>query len=104
MSECKNTNGSAFMVGETTEETMYVVEDVGAIPLSVFSLGDYLTADGDTVCIEQAFGWWSRLSAPGYMDCTDWQGPYKTERKALTDLAKTHDVCPECWQQCWEQE
>lgn len=104
MSKCKNTGSSAFMVGQAVKETMYIVEDVGPVPLNVFSLNDFLHKNGCTVTIERASGWWSRLSAPGYLDCTDWQGPYKTEREALDDLAKTHDVCPECWQQCWEQE
>jgi hypothetical protein len=104
MSKCKNTNGSAFMTGTAVEETMYVVEDVGPVPRDAFSLADYLSEDGDVVSIERTSGWWSRLSAPGYLDCTDWQGPYKTEREALIDLAETHDVCPQCWQQCWEQE
>ena len=31
-------------------------------------------------------GWFSRLSAPGYTDCTEWQGPYKTEDGALWEL------------------
>ena len=31
-------------------------------------------------------GWYSRLSAPGYLDCTDWQGPYENEDEALEGL------------------
>jgi len=27
-------------------------------------------------------GWFARLSAPGYLDCTDWDGPFKTEQEA----------------------
>lgn len=34
-------------------------------------------------------GWYSRLSAPGYMDCTDWQGPYDSEDEALEGLFET---------------
>ena len=104
MSKCKNTDGSAFMVGQASQDTMYIVEDIGPVPVHAFLLADYLSEDGDTVSIEKQSGWWSRLSAPGYLDCTDWQGPYATETEALEDLADTHDVCPECWQQCWEQE
>lgn len=47
-------------------------------------------------------GFYARLSAPGYLDCTDWQGPYASETEARTDLASTHDVCPNCWEDCWE--
>ena len=31
-------------------------------------------------------GWHARLSAPGYLDCTDWIGPYATEDEALEAL------------------
>lgn len=31
-------------------------------------------------------GWYGRLSAPGYLDCTDWSGPHETEDAALLDL------------------
>lgn len=34
--------------------------------------------------------WYSRLSAPGYLDCTDWQGPYETEDEALEALYETY--------------
>jgi len=32
-------------------------------------------------------GWYFRLSAPGYLDCTDWTGPYETEEEANEALA-----------------
>jgi len=34
-------------------------------------------------------GWYSRLSAPGFLDCTDWNGPFKSATAAkryLVDL------------------
>lgn len=31
-------------------------------------------------------GWFARLSMPGYMDCTDWSGPFETEAEALEYL------------------
>ncbi len=41
-------------------------------------------------------GYYARLSAPGYMDCTDWQGPYADEEAALTGLYETFgDDMPE---------
>lgn len=27
-------------------------------------------------------GWFARMSAPGYLDCTDWIGPYDTAEEA----------------------
>ena len=37
-------------------------------------------------------GWFAHLSAPGYMDQTEWDGPYKTEKKALDAVKSTHEV------------
>lgn len=35
-------------------------------------------------------GWYCRLSAPGYLDCTDWSGPYESEADALLNLYNTY--------------
>jgi len=35
-------------------------------------------------------GFYHRLSAPGYMDCTDWSGPFDTEEAAVADLLSTY--------------
>ncbi len=37
-------------------------------------------------------GWWCRLSASGYLDCTDWSGPYPTEGAARNAIEDTYDV------------
>lgn len=34
----------------------------------------------------QLEGWFARFSAPGYMDCTDWNGPYDSELHAMREL------------------
>ena len=36
--------------------------------------------------VETLFGWFARLSAPGYLDATDWLGPYDTEEEAAEAL------------------
>jgi hypothetical protein len=33
--------------------------------------------------IEQRTGWYGRLSAAGFLDCTSWLGPYNSRRLAL---------------------
>lgn len=49
-------------------------------------LKDYIPCDIDDVeAIEVKEGWGARLSAPGYMDCTEWS-VYETEKKAWTVL------------------
>ena len=35
---------------------------------------------------DQEPGYYSRLSAPGYMDCTDWIGPFPSAEEALEAL------------------
>ena len=35
-------------------------------------------------------GYYARLSASGYMDCTDWSGPFETSDEAYENLAETH--------------
>ena len=45
---------------------------------------DYV--DGEPEDFTRVKGWFARLSAPGYMDCTDWIGPYDTEEEAIEEL------------------
>jgi len=35
---------------------------------------------------ETITGWAARLSMPGFIDSTDWQGPYDSENAALQDV------------------
>lgn len=37
----------------------------------------------------------SRLSAPGYLDCTDWS-PSPTLEEARKHLSETYEVCADC--------
>lgn len=41
--------------------------------------------------VERKEGWYARLSAPGYMDCTPWTGPYASESKAVAVVCKQYD-------------
>jgi hypothetical protein len=40
-------------------------------------------ADGAEGSSEWDSGWYFRLSAPGYLDCTGWSGPFDTEEEAV---------------------
>lgn len=35
--------------------------------------------------------WYGRLSASGYLDATDWQGPYESKYQALQAVMELHD-------------
>ena len=54
---------------------------------------DECIVESDT--IEHVDQWGSRLSAPGYMDRTDWN-LYDTEKEAKEGLADIYDLCPSC--------
>jgi hypothetical protein len=41
---------------------------------------------GVPVEVESIFGYFCRLSAPGYMDCTQWNGEFETEKEAADYL------------------
>ena len=47
-------------------------------------------------------GWYCRESAPGYLDCTDWCGPYDTEVEAISEYCDMHEICETCLGQCWD--
>jgi hypothetical protein len=37
-------------------------------------------------------GWYGRLSAPGYLDCTEWLGPFDSADAALDAVQESFDV------------
>ena len=37
-------------------------------------------------------GWYHRLTAPGYLDATDWSGPFPTAYRCLRDCLRTYDI------------
>ncbi len=39
---------------------------------------------------EHIQGWFCRLSAPGYMDCTEWTGPFESEEECVNYLTETY--------------
>lgn len=39
--------------------------------------------------------WWCRLSAPGYLDCTEWDGPHDSEQEARDAIQRDYDVDPD---------
>jgi hypothetical protein len=81
---------SAWRV-ETDNGTCCVPADlVGTKELSpedrLETLAMYLEGDATGEAPELVIGWFARLSAPGYMDCTEWSGPYETEAEASAEL------------------
>ncbi len=50
------------------------------------------TEGSEVYSVRKRKGWFAHLSAPGYMDQTEWDGPYKTEQKALDAVKKQYEV------------
>lgn len=83
--------GDYFRVN-TSHGTEFVPADVvGNKPdnVHVSELRDYLSGkpDDEDETIEVETGWLARMSAPGYLDCTDW-GAYETEQDAEDALTE----------------
>lgn len=53
--------------------------------------GEYVEWDRDLDDAPEA-GWYSRLTAPGFVDSTGWMGPYPNCFRALRDVCRTFDV------------
>lgn len=101
----------AFMQPEITFMAMLHIETtcgVELVPVDLVGnaatpvdLEDYLQGKMYPDGHSREVGYYARLSAPGYLDATDWSGPYQTEAEARDGLAEMHDICPHCWAQCY---
>lgn len=81
----------AFFHVETTHGTELVPEDCDPKAKVASDLTDYLEGmPYDEQPIELKRGFYARLSASGYTDCTCWYGPFDTEAEAMADLADTY--------------
>lgn len=88
----------AFMKPELWHGGMWICEDSHGessnFPEDIFSREEAAKhcglLDPDDVLYEK--GWWVRLSAPGYMDATDWSGPFKSKKLALEWFYNFYDV------------
>lgn len=49
----------------------------------------------DSTCEVIIGKWWARLQAPGYMDATEWMGPFDSERDARAAIVEAYDVDPD---------
>ncbi|MNK49863.1 hypothetical protein D3C87_687280 [compost metagenome] len=88
--------GDYFAVNTSQGTEVVTADDVGrTCATHVEALLNYLSGtpdDADELC-ELKNGWLARMSAPGYLDCTDWTA-YPTEaaaRAALDDMFDTED-------------
>lgn len=89
----------AFMQPDYTAEAFVTVTEANgesySFPADVFE-GAHPDCDVEH---HPAGKWWWRLSASGYMDCTDWIGPFETLDEARESVQDTFDVDPDTGEQ-----
>lgn len=73
----------------STDGIFFVPRDVAGENPTPENLDDHI--EGDYIEHKLLSGWGARLSAPGYLDCTDW-AVYKTEEEAKRFLRDTYEV------------
>jgi hypothetical protein len=77
---------------ETPDGTWFLPADVAGLTTDPAAVRDYVESMSDpadwTVTIKT--GWIGRLTAPGYMDCTDWSA-YDSEQEAIDNLTDDDD-------------
>jgi hypothetical protein len=67
------TNKMKWFQVETSQRTEFIQSDIFASETTIESVSDLIDyCDGVPVSFEVIEGFGARLSAPGYMDCTEW--------------------------------
>lgn len=65
----------------------------------------YAGNDLEVVCIAPIEGkWWCRLSAPGYLDATDWSGPFDTLKEAKKEIEDNFEIDPDTGEDLYDEE
>lgn len=81
--------GDMFDVTNTQGESTLVPADLVPDNPQPEHFTDYIEW-GTPATFEHVSGWFACLSAPGYMDCTNWSGPFATEEEAKEYLRDTY--------------
>lgn len=92
----------AHMIPQYTRKPFYVGENrhgegVSA-PADTFADLDVFARETGAVratCGVVIGQWWCRLSTPGYLDCTDWDGPHDSKQEARDAIQRDYDVHPD---------
>lgn len=84
-----DTNGGIAVVPESICGVLNL--DENGMPDDVRVLLPYCEHPG-IAGVKRRSGWYARLSADGYLDCTEWEGPFDSEREALECIKEQFDV------------
>jgi hypothetical protein len=81
------TQKSKWFQVETSQGTDFIPADIAGTNPAIEDLTDY--CEGIPVSFEVIEGYGARLSAPGYMDCTEWT-VFETEKEAQDYLEEMY--------------
>lgn len=84
----ETTHGSEYIPELVCGDIMHE-KDAGRETLSQYCEGNVYR---ESFSVERKVGWYGRLSAPGYLDCTEWEGPYESEEEAINAICEQYDV------------
>jgi len=86
--------GEFYRIEDSRGETTIVSPNVAGVRGKIAFVGDFhnLVPSGRAVDIDLVKGWFARLNAPGYMDSTDWSGPFPSKAAARKHIEDTYDV------------
>ena len=87
------TSGTTYVPADVVGNVVIEDEEPMFIAKTAPALADYYEGDIESAEIIEGFG--ARLSAPGYMDCTDWT-VCVSEDEARRELAEAYDLCEKC--------
>ena len=73
-----------FYVGETIEGKVILPYDIFETESKHYASQRW----------QEQTGWFGRLSAPGYLNGTDWAGPFDSEAEAMECLSDPYDGDP----------
>ena len=88
--EPETTNVPFFSVENKYGETEYVPQDVFGTVENTARQYEVDESDVAAVDVGEGEGWFCRLQAPGYLDATEWTGPFDTEQEALDYLTEAY--------------
>ena len=84
------TNKMKWFEVETSQGTEFIQSDIFSSDATIESVADLIDyCEGIPVSFEVIEGYGARLSAPGYMDCTEWT-VFETEKQAQDYLAEMY--------------
>lgn len=72
-----------------------VAEGIGPMPAGDFDPRHHLPKGWTEYTVTKETGWHYRLSADGFLDATDWHGPFPTLRACREDVVSSFDVHPD---------